>query len=106
TSLAYNVPQIVRLEGKLEINRLKDAFGALIARHESLRTSIVVINEEAVQVVHREVDFEIEYFEAAESEASSIIHAFIRPFDLGRAPLMRVGLIRLSAQSHLLLVDL
>jgi len=38
--------------------------------------------------------------------ASALINSFIRPFDLSRAPLLRVGLVKNSDGSYILLVDL
>ena len=39
-SETYNIPQVFRLEGKLEIDILNQALGLLMSRHESLRTVI------------------------------------------------------------------
>jgi amino acid adenylation domain-containing protein/FkbM family methyltransferase len=55
----------------------------------------VRVNEEPVQRVHREVDFEIEYYNIAAKD-------FVRPFDLARPPLLRVGLI----ENYILMVDM
>jgi amino acid adenylation domain-containing protein len=108
TSLAYNMPRVVELEGPLDKDKVEDTFRKLIDRHESLRTSIVTIDEGAVQriLAPAEVTFSLEYSESDEAGAQVIIEAFIRPFDLGEGPLMRVGLIRLSELSHILLVDM
>ncbi|UCH95246.1 MAG: amino acid adenylation domain-containing protein, partial [Candidatus Aminicenantes bacterium] len=56
----YNMPKVVLLEGNLDKNRFEKVFQQLISRHETLRTSLAMIDEQLVQVVHREVDFEIE----------------------------------------------
>jgi len=40
------------------------------------------------------------------SSTSSSINEFIRPFDLSRSPLLRVGLYEQEEQRHLILVDL
>jgi hypothetical protein len=37
---------------------------------------------------------------------TSFIETFIRPFDLSRAPLIRVGLIKTGKESHLLITDI
>ncbi|MEO1098826.1 MAG: condensation domain-containing protein, partial [Bacteroidota bacterium] len=90
-SLAYNMPQVVKLEGKLDRARLQAAFGQLIDRHESLRTTFKVVDNLPMQQVSKAVPFEVEYHTAKAAEVTQIIKRFIRPFDLHQAPLLRVG---------------
>jgi 3-oxoacyl-(acyl-carrier-protein) synthase/acyl carrier protein len=110
-STVYNISTVEVLEGKLEIERLERVFQELIRRHESFRTSFRVINDEPAQRIHEYADlqFEIEHFrlnyETQDIEGEKIIQDFIRAFDLARAPLLRVGLIKLGEQKHMLLVD-
>ncbi|UII31954.1 non-ribosomal peptide synthase/polyketide synthase [Fulvivirga ulvae] len=109
-SLAYNMPQIMRFKGGLNKERLQDTFDQLILRHESLRTSFVVVNDEPLQKINDSVAFRLEYFLASEKEEADIINGFIRPFDLARAPLIRVGLIERSSEEgivdQVLMVDM
>ncbi|MBA4058275.1 MAG: non-ribosomal peptide synthetase, partial [Marivirga sp.] len=105
-SLAYNMSQLVKLEGDLDLHRLTNAFKNLISRHESLRTSFEMTNGIPVQRIHEVVDFIVEWHEGNICEAPSIIDNFVRPFDLSIAPLVRVGLLKLSGRSHLLMVDM
>ncbi|MCP4157510.1 MAG: amino acid adenylation domain-containing protein, partial [bacterium] len=51
-STAYNITAAVTLHGPLNKDRLEEAFQTIIKRHESLRTSFTIINDEPVQVVH------------------------------------------------------
>ncbi len=106
TSLAYNVPQVVKLEGNLDKEKLNNAFNKLIIRHESLRTAFEVINNEPVQKISDQVNFEIEYFHSSEEGVESIVTKFIKPFDLSKAPLIRAGIIETSALEHILMVDM
>jgi amino acid adenylation domain-containing protein len=125
-SIGYNMPTIVRLEGILDKKRLESAFRKLIRRHESLRTAFVTQAGEPVQRIHDDVGFEIEYFKTENKEkgveiqnSKFIIHnSFIRPFELSRAPLLRVGLIHtpalaghpsqegITGDKHILMVDM
>ncbi|MFS4449715.1 amino acid adenylation domain-containing protein, partial [Maribacter sp. 2307UL18-2] len=105
-SLAYNTPQVVRLKGEIDRDRIEGAFKDLIKRHEGLRTLFLTIDEEPVQKIQNEAAFSIEYSESTEANSESVITKFIRPFDLGEAPLLRVGLVKLKNKSHLLLVDM
>jgi amino acid adenylation domain-containing protein len=105
-SIAYNLPQVVRLEGALKKDKLASAFNRLIARHESLRTSFEVIGGKPVQTITAATDIAFEYFQANEREATTIIKEFIRPFDLSEPPLIRAGIITTSPGMHILIVDI
>ncbi|KPV55998.1 hypothetical protein QJ48_30065, partial [Paenibacillus sp. A3] len=104
--LSYNMPVALRLSGALARERLKAALEALIARHESLRTSFTVVNGEPVQRVRSAAAYPISCEEADEKGAAERIAAFLRPFDLGEAPLLRTSLVRLGEAEHLLLFDM
>ncbi|WP_234997933.1 non-ribosomal peptide synthetase [Mucilaginibacter sp. OK098] len=107
TSLAYNMPYVVELEGALDVERLNEAFGSLIARHESLRTTFEVSAGDVVQRINETTNFTISHYEAADAAATAaVITSFIRPFDLGAGPLIRVGLVKTAQESHLLLADM
>ncbi|GAB5528744.1 MAG: hypothetical protein Roseis3KO_05210 [Roseivirga sp.] len=104
-SVTYNIPQFMKLKGSLDLEQLRVAFQGLVDRHESFRTRFVMLDEEPVQVVEEHLRFELEVFEANEEEASDIIRAFERPFDLTRAPLLRAGVVKLSENRHIVMID-
>ncbi|MGD2091037.1 MAG: amino acid adenylation domain-containing protein [Candidatus Aminicenantes bacterium] len=114
---AYNMPSLWLMEGNIDEKRLEETLANLIQRHESLRTSFKMIDQEPVQVVHNDVEFEIEYYDMEEVEvkvkveeekepATALISSFIHPFDLSRAPLLRVGSIKEHTGKHFLTVDM
>jgi hypothetical protein len=115
-NLSYNMPQAVILEGRTGKEKLESTFRQLIRRHESLRTSFHIVGEEPVQVVHStgSIDFLIEYHQMAEAGATetvgmdveAVLTDFVRAFDLSQAPLLRVELIQLENEKHLLLMDM
>ncbi|KAA8786040.1 amino acid adenylation domain-containing protein [Paenibacillus amylolyticus] len=104
--LIYNMSGLFMLEGALDRTRLEAAFQQLVDRHESLRTAFKVIQGEPRQIIYPEVKFVIESIQAVEEEVEDQVEKFIRTFDLGQAPLMRAGLIKLRQDCHVLLVDL
>ncbi|MEY9094723.1 amino acid adenylation domain-containing protein, partial [Paenibacillus sp. RC84] len=104
--LSYNMPGALLLEGALDQNRFEEAFRRLIERHETLRTGFEMVNGEAVQRVYAAVDFFVEHFSAAEEEAAETVRDFVRPFDLAKPPLLRVGLVEMAAERHVLLFDM
>jgi len=104
-SLSYNVPEFVRLEGKLDKERLEDSFKGLIQLQESLRTSFILVNNTPKQKISDKVDFKLEYYKENEN-ADSFVKEFVRPFNLGHAPLFRAGLIEITPEDHILMVDI
>ncbi|MCP5046115.1 MAG: AMP-binding protein, partial [bacterium] len=61
-SIGYNLPALLMLEGHVDKRRLEDAFNRLIQRHESLRTSFIMLHHQPMQRVHDHVEFRIEFF--------------------------------------------
>jgi fengycin family lipopeptide synthetase D len=104
TSTVYNIPLLLPLEGMADVEKLEEISRALLSRHESLRTSFHIIEDQPVQRIHEEVEFMIELLEAWNQEAG--IGFFIRSFDLSHAPLCRVGLIKTQEDKYLLVVDM
>jgi amino acid adenylation domain-containing protein len=99
-STAYHLTAVMMLEGEIDSQGVEAAFSRLIRRHESLRTSFVLVDGEPVQRVHPPTDFIIEY-----SVTEHPIEDFIRPFDLSSSPL-RVKLVRRGETRHLFMLDI
>ncbi|WP_039074103.1 non-ribosomal peptide synthetase [Bacillus sp. MSP13] len=103
----YNMPAVLELEGKLDPERLDRAFKELIKRHESLRTSFEQDEGgDPVQRIHDEVPFALQTAVLGEQTEQEAAAAFIKPFDLSRAPLFRAQIVKVSDERHLLLVDM
>lgn len=96
-STAYNVPSAVMLEGAVDTRRMEEIFKVLVDRHESFRTSFRMVNEEPVQRIHDTVDGR-QWFMGSEG--------FVRPFDLAKAPLLRMGIEKAADNRHKLMVDM
>lgn len=105
-SLAYNMPLILLIEGELQKKKLKKIFQNLVERHEALRTSFELKNGEIVQISNERVEFEIEYTKINEENSKEVINDFVRTFDLGIAPLFRVGIIEIHSKKHILMLDM
>ncbi len=103
---AYNITYAKWVKGPLSIPRLEKAFANLIARHESLRTSFPLIHSEPQQKIHDQVTFLISTKKTTQEELPFLIDSFIRPFDLNKAPLLRVCLCELNKEEHILLWDI
>ncbi|MFS0553782.1 amino acid adenylation domain-containing protein [Brevibacillus sp. 179-C9.3 HS] len=105
-STVYNLPVAMRLDGELDVKQLEHAISCLVNRHESLRSSFHTINGEPVQRIHQECKLPITYMESTEEQLNQVMMDFMQPFDLERAPLCRVGLVKLSEQHHVMMFDL
>jgi iturin family lipopeptide synthetase A len=114
-SIAYNGPQVVTLEGQIDPSMLQKTVDKLIQRHDSFRTSILILDWESFQRVQRpgEVTAEVEYqdlttpgTETKEESVTTAVNQWVRPFDLSKAPFFRVGLIKKTENQYILLVDL
>ncbi|QDX95378.1 amino acid adenylation domain-containing protein [Brevibacillus laterosporus] len=110
-TVSYNILAVIMLEGAVDRERMEIAFQHLIQRHATLRTSFEMVHGEPMQRVHDKADFTIQYEDmrnnhVAEEDIHALIQACIQPFDLETPPLLRVGLIELAADRHLLLVDI
>lgn len=109
-TIGFNIPYAMTVEGEVELEKLSEAFKKLSTRHESFRTSFILIEDEPVQRIHRGKGFDIEYYECLEGQnPDSIVQGFVRPFEMSRGPLLRVGLIPLSPTaktSNILMVDM
>jgi len=101
----YNVPWALQITGPFEADRWEQAFRALIARHESLRTSFALIDDEIVQKVHPQVDFAFNYSSSNSGDLQQEIESFVRPFDLTTAPLIRAAVVALGPLQHALIID-
>jgi amino acid adenylation domain-containing protein len=105
-TIIYNLSGGFVIEGKLDLNRMECVIKKIIERQESLRTSFDIRDGLPVQIVNKTVDFSVEYLEAEEVEFDTLLNAFVKPFDLSVAPLMRVRLVRFSDNKHILLFDM
>ncbi|MBR3596878.1 MAG: amino acid adenylation domain-containing protein [Clostridia bacterium] len=83
-STLYNIPYVFKVES-LDVERLQIAINKLIERHESLRTHFENQNGHIMQVIDETASITVEKL------ACDDIFSFIRPFDLEKSPLLRVG---------------
>ncbi|AXA68871.1 non-ribosomal peptide synthetase, partial [Pseudomonas oryzihabitans] len=112
-SPAYNLPSALRLRGSLDRAALARTFAALERQHPSLRTLFETDGNAvwqrirpAAEVALHELSLTAPEGAARESEARErLLAAALQPFDLAKGPLLRVTLVRLAADDHLLLIN-
>jgi amino acid adenylation domain-containing protein len=99
----YNIPGLVRLEGRLDLESLKSAIDEIVRRHEVLRTRIEVEDGEPMQVIDQWKPRRLEV-EEREKEAGRMAREEAHTgFDLSRDPLMRVKVLKLGEDEYMLL---
>jgi len=105
---AYNMPAATTLNMKIEKGKPEQMFKILFQRHEILRTSFEVINRQPVQRIHpfHQLEFTIGYDESDEEQIYGRVENFLKPFDLSRAPLLRVGLIKTGEDEYVFMTDM
>ncbi|MCU0287531.1 MAG: amino acid adenylation domain-containing protein, partial [Acidobacteria bacterium] len=101
----YDMPVLIPLAEDADLGKVEEALKKLIRRHESLRTSFHIINNETVQRVHTRVEFAIEKIDFT-AHPGEVIKSFFHPFDLSKAPLMRVGFFRTGEGKRFLMITL
>ncbi|VVN37237.1 Linear gramicidin synthase subunit B [Pseudomonas fluorescens] len=113
-SSAYNLPGAVRLTGRLSLSALEQAFASLVERHETLRTVFQRQADDTLQQMPASAPLVINHVDFSELPAteheSAVAHAAeqqsVLPFDLSVGPLLRVTLLKLAEQEHVLLLTL
>ncbi len=112
----YNVPAALKVFGDLKLQKLEDAFNALIKRHEILRTIFPSKNGEAHQLILPQLKICIsdgfqdlsalpQSQQKASVEKITSEEAYMS-FDLSSGPLIRLKLLKISSQEHILLITM
>ncbi|HEV7843670.1 MAG TPA: condensation domain-containing protein, partial [Pyrinomonadaceae bacterium] len=111
-SFAYNITTALRLIGSLDVNALERCLNEIVRRHEALRTTFALNDEQQpVQVIAPELKLSLRVEDLSElpeaereAEAARLAtNEAQRPFDLAHGPLLRARLLRLGTEDHALL---
>ena len=111
---AYNIPFGLRLTGGVDRAALRRALNRIVARHEALRTTFVMLDGDPVQQITPEQDSQFLLLEQDLSQAADPERALGRlvaeegsaPFDLERGPLVRGRLLHLGGAEWALLITM
>jgi amino acid adenylation domain-containing protein len=113
-SIAFNIPMLLFLEGKLDIQAFERTFAALVERHESFRTAFITIDGEPKQRILplEDVGFNVQYLKLeGDREKETKTHQrveqeTVRPFDLTGGLLLCIMLIRLEEERHMFFLNM
>ncbi|MEV0245279.1 condensation domain-containing protein [Nocardia sp. NPDC050712] len=104
----YNYPVVQLLRGPIDVDVLRGTFDDLVERHETLRYNFAEVDglpvlriRDRLAAYFRVVDVSAEPDPTAAARA--LVHAAAQaPFDLGADPLLRVLVITLEPEAHVL----
>jgi len=110
---SYNMPGVLRLEGRLHSEAFERSLAALVQRHECLRTCFPTVNGVLVAQISA-INYQLSVTnlqdlppEEQELEVQRLIKEDAqRPFNLFKGPLFRSTLLQLGVESHILLFNI
>jgi amino acid adenylation domain-containing protein len=110
-SSEYNIVDALHLRGPLDCAALQRSINMIIARHEVMRTHFVEKNGTPVQIIESELLIPIlvdDLSGAGEMDRQKLIQRTVQQeskhcFDLAQGPLLRIRLLRIAEQEHILL---
>lgn len=108
---AYNIASALRLSGQLNVPALRRTLNEIVRRHESLRTSFRIMDGHPMQVIHAAAPQELPLINLSklphlerEQEAHRLaMQESWRIFDLAKGGLLRLSLLQLADEEHVLL---
>ncbi|PYP82593.1 MAG: non-ribosomal peptide synthetase, partial [Blastocatellia bacterium AA13] len=109
---AYNIPCAVRLKGELDVDALRKSLTEMVRRHEILRTNLAYVNGEPRQQVNESLDIPLTLIDLThtdefqrEAQLREIVAAEARRgFDLVTGPMIRMKLVKVRDDSHVLIL--
>ncbi|WP_371865564.1 non-ribosomal peptide synthase/polyketide synthase [Dictyobacter alpinus] len=113
-STAYTMALALKLQGALELTALQKACNEMVHRHESLRTTFTVIEQQPVQVIADTQTLSVPLINLEEMQSGEhelLVQTIMRqevqqPFTLAQGPLVRITLLRLHQREHILLLSM
>lgn len=111
-NIVYNVWRATRIRGALNIEALRQALETIVSRHDTLRTSFVSVNGSPMQVIAKNVAIDMPIVDLSDEPAASredeamrfATEEARRLFDLSQGPLLRITLLKLGEEEHILLI--
>jgi len=104
-SSVYNISWAIRIVGGLNRETLQQAVNDLVERHESLRTCFVAGRPHPLQVVADDAAVTVQQAVITEAKLQQHLETLVRePFDLRHGPLLRLHMLELDHNNHVLVV--
>lgn len=113
-SPVYNMPAALRIKGRLNTGALEKSLNEIVRRHDGLRTVFREEEDQVLQVVRPAWKWNLEpedlgempEAEREEEVRRRALEEAQRPFDLSEGSLIRLRLLRVEEETHVLLVTI
>jgi hypothetical protein len=104
----HNINVAYRLKGHLDVQALQNSLSAIVARHETLRTTIRIRDERPYQHISdsSSVALPLVTLEDDSELAQQLLDCIKQPFDLETGPLFRCKLFRIKEDNHVLWIGM
>jgi len=110
----YNVPTLLRLTGVLDCAALEQSFNEIVHRHEVLRTTFAMVEGQLVQLIVPQLSVPLPLVDLQDRDLAQqsvlvqelVLQEIRQPFNLAQGPLLRLKLLRLEADHHVLILNL
>ena len=107
----YNQHGAIQLIGSLDVAALEQSLNQMLQRHEALRTTFKMVEEQPVQIIVPSLTLALSVMNLCQLPAAAqqmevqrlATEQSQRPFDLIQGPLLRFTLLQLGEQEHVLL---
>lgn len=108
----YNIPRAFHIQGPLQIQVLEQSLNDVVARHEALRTTFRLEQEGLFQFFSSELSLSLEFFDfkglspnAQREKVDQLIRQLAsQPFDLTTGPLLRMSVLQLGPEEHIVVL--
>ncbi|QSV67338.1 MAG: o-succinylbenzoate synthase [Aphanizomenon flos-aquae DEX188] len=105
-TLPYHLPGVYRLEGQLNVKALQQSLAYLVQRHAALRTRLLWKDGQLFQYIEPQmsIDFQVEQLSDKRTIGDYIIRFFDQTFDLTQEIPVKVALLQVATDEHLVLI--
>ncbi|MEO0538402.1 MAG: condensation domain-containing protein [Cyanobacteria bacterium P01_A01_bin.123] len=108
---SYYEPSAIRLAGLLNVAAIEQSFNEIVRRHEVFRTTFPVVEGQPIQLIAPFLGISlpmVNLCELSEAEQQKEVQWLVEEwsqsvFDLTQEPLLKIVLLKLSEQEHLLM---
>ncbi len=110
-SVAYHIPMVLKLDGDLDVTALESTLRTIVDRHEALRTVFLEEDGEVSQHILPANEWQLQILDRSmvadrEKILEEITEYYDQPFDLTSDYMLRVQLVKLSANEHFMVIVL